>query len=73
MRTLIATIPVFVICVSALPSADDSLKPDAVREAVEKALPLILKEHGAIPISRDCLSCHHQALPGLALFSVKNA
>jgi hypothetical protein len=55
-------------CSSALPACDrDSPKPDAVRQAVAKALPLILKSTAEYPASRDCFSCHHQAVPALAL------
>jgi len=50
---------------------NDSPKPEAVRAAVEKALPLILKSTGQYPESRDCFSCHHQALPVLALSTAK--
>ena len=46
-------------------------EPEAVRAAVEKALPLILKSTGEYPESRDCFSCHHQAVPVLALATAK--
>ncbi len=50
-----ATIPILVACLSACPSEDqDSPKPAAIRAAVEKALPLLLKSTGEYPESRDC-------------------
>jgi hypothetical protein len=67
-----ATILIIASNLSAF-SADDpeSPKPEAVRAAVEKALPLILKSTGEYPNSQDCFSCHHQAVPVLALASAK--
>ena len=67
-----ATILITVAYLSALPADDrDTPKPEAVRAAVAKALPLILKGAGEYPESRDCFSCHHQAVPVLALASAK--
>jgi hypothetical protein len=67
-----ATILILVACSSAFPAEDrDSPKPEAIRAAVEKALPLILKSTAEYPESRDCFSCHHQAVPVLALSSAK--
>lgn len=54
-----------------MPTADDPPKPEAIRAAVEKGLPLILKSTLAYPESRDCFSCHHQAVPVLALSTAK--
>jgi hypothetical protein len=51
---------------------DDSPRPEAVRGAVEKALPLILKAVEKYPESRDCFSCHHQAVPVLALSTARS-
>ena len=63
-----AIIPVLVACLSAVPTADNNpIEPQAVRQSVEKALPLILKSTEEYPMSRDCFSCHHQAVPALAL------
>ncbi len=53
------------------PTVDDPPKPEAIRAAVEKGLPLILKSTLAYPESRDCFSCHHQAVPVLALTTAK--
>jgi hypothetical protein len=67
-----ATILIIVACTSAFPADDDDLPmPKTIRAAVEKALPLILKSTGEYPESRDCFSCHHQAVPVLALSSAK--
>jgi hypothetical protein len=67
-----ATILIIVACVSGLPADDRDLpEPGAVRAAVEKALPLILKSTAEYPESRDCFSCHHQAVPVLALSTAK--
>src|SRR3954471_24665023 len=57
---------------SGLPAGDtDSPRPEAIRAAVEKALPLILKSTAEYPESRDCFSCHHQAVPVLALSTAR--
>ena len=67
-----ATILLTVSCFSALAADDrDMPKPVEVRAAVAKALPPILKGTGEYPESRDCFSCHHQAVPVLALASAK--
>ena len=59
-------------CLSAItPTATDPPKPEAIRAAVEKGLPLILKSTLAYPESRDCFSCHHQAVPVLALTTAR--
>jgi hypothetical protein len=69
---LTATILIIVTCSSALPADGPDLpKPEAVRAAVEKALPLILKSTDEYPESRDCFSCHHQAVPVVALKTAK--
>jgi hypothetical protein len=64
-----------VLIIAAFSSAllvDDNDPPElgAVRAAAPKALPLILKSTGDYPESRDCFSCHHQAVPVLALSPV---
>jgi hypothetical protein len=63
---------IIVASLSALLADDHDLpKPDAVHAAVEKALPLILKSTAEYPERRDCFSCHHQAVPVLALSTAK--
>ncbi len=65
-------IPILVTCVFALPAdAPDSLEAEDVRQAVDKAIPLILKSTAEYPMHRDCFSCHHQAVPVLALSSAR--
>ncbi len=67
-----ATILITVACFSALPADNrDAPQPEVIRAAVAKALPLILKGTGEYPESRNCFSCHHQAVPVLALASAK--
>jgi Prenyltransferase and squalene oxidase repeat len=67
-----ATILIVAACSSAFPAEDRDLpKPEAIRAAVEKALPLILKSTAEYPESRDCFSCHHQAVPVLALSTAR--
>ena len=59
-----ATLLLLATCCSALPAGDgDGPEPKAIRRAVEKGLALILKSTAAYPDSRDCFSCHHQAVP----------
>jgi hypothetical protein len=67
-----ATLLIFVSCLSTIPSEDpDTPKPEAIRAAVGKALPLILKSTAEYPEKRDCFSCHHQAVPVIALSAAK--
>jgi squalene cyclase len=66
------TMLLIVASLSAIsPMDDESPKPQVVRAAVEKAIPLILKSTAEYPESRDCFSCHHQAVPVLALATAK--
>ena len=66
------TILIIAACLTTVPADDDDApKPAAVRNAVEKALPLILKSTAEYPESRDCFSCHHQAVPVLAMSSAR--
>ena len=50
----------------------DLPRPEAVRAAVEKALPLIVKSVEEYPKSRDCFSCHHQAMPVFGLATARD-
>lgn len=52
-------------------SDDDGPKPEAIRQSVEKALPIILASTAEYPRRRDCFSCHHQAVPALALVTAR--
>jgi hypothetical protein len=66
------TIVIFAACLSASPGDDNEApKPEAVRAAIEKAIPLVLKSTEEYPKHRNCFSCHHQAVPVLALSSAK--
>lgn len=47
--------------------------PDAIRAAVKKALPLIEKSAAEYRNQRGCFSCHHQALPVLALAAARRS
>jgi hypothetical protein len=49
------------------PAGEPAVSPDRVRQAAAKALPLIEKSTAEYPHQRDCFSCHHQAVPVLAL------
>ena len=66
---------VLVVSFSASLSTDDndnSPKPEDLRLAVQKALPLIIKSTEEYPKSRDCFSCHHQAVPVLAMVTARD-
>jgi hypothetical protein len=59
---------------SANPSSDvsdNSPKLEALRAAVQRALPLIIKSTEEYSKRRDCFSCHHQAVPALALVTAR--
>ncbi len=53
----------------ALAAGDDET---AARHAVETALPLIVKSTAEYSDHRDCFSCHHQAVPVLALTTARD-
>ena len=60
------------IVLSTLPGAvDRAPSANEIRAAAEKGLPLILKSLAKYPDHRDCFSCHHQAVPVLALTTLK--
>src|SRR4051794_18635453 len=48
-------------------AAPEAPKPAAVRMAVEKALPILQKTQAEYIRQRECFSCHHQAVPALAV------
>jgi squalene-hopene cyclase-like protein len=68
-RLLLALIlvPAALWTVPHLVAAEPDPKPEALKTAVEKALPLIQKGAAGYVQQRGCFSCHHQALPVLAL------
>jgi hypothetical protein len=45
---------------------------ETIKASVNKALPLILKSLAEYPKHRDCFSCHHQAVPVLAVATAKS-
>ena len=45
--------------------------PQEIRSAVEQSLPLIARSAKEYTGHRDCFSCHHQALPVVALSPAK--
>jgi N-acyl-D-amino-acid deacylase len=46
--------------------------PEAIKRALDKAIPLIKTSIEEYPRHRDCFSCHHQAVPALALSLAKD-
>ena len=46
---------------------------DRIRQAVQKAIPLIEKSAATYVQKRDCFTCHHQALPLMVFSRVKSA
>jgi uncharacterized protein (TIGR02246 family) len=62
------TIPLLVLCVAtSLKASEESVAPEALREAISRALPLIQTSAVEFTNQRDCFSCHHQALPVLTM------
>ncbi len=58
------------LCSATLPCLAGAEEPQydaAYRAAVEKAIPLISKSVMEYPKHRECFSCHHQAVPMLAV------
>ncbi len=47
-------------------------RPEAAKQAILKALPLIEKSATEYRFQRSCFSCHHQTLPLMAVSEVKN-
>lgn len=60
-----------VVALIAGSADDDGPTPAAIRQSVEKALPRIVASTTEYPKHRDCFSCHHQAVPALALAMAK--
>jgi hypothetical protein len=46
---------------------DSPPDPTQIRHAIERAIPLLLASAAEYPQHRDCFSCHHQAVPMVAL------
>jgi hypothetical protein len=50
------------------PGSDQGPRPEAIRAAVSRALPLLVKASALeYPRLRDCFSCHNQGVPAVAL------
>lgn len=83
MRVLSLIVPLLIApAAAALPPIDwKSLAPDrprdvaystdAVRAAIDKSLPLLLKSMKGHSGERSCFSCHHHAMPLLALATAR--
>jgi hypothetical protein len=56
----------------AVRAGDDGPTAEGIRGAVEKGLALIQKGAAEYPKHRDCFSCHHQAMPVLAITVCKD-
>lgn len=61
-------------CLAVLPARaeEPSPAPEAVRTAVEKALPLLAKGAEGHRDKRTCFACHNQATPMLAFTTARN-
>jgi len=57
--------------VLALQAASEAPTPARIRAAVEKSVPLLEESAAEYIVQRDCFSCHHQAMPVLALATAK--
>jgi hypothetical protein len=54
------------------PETDSAPSPERIRAAVLRAIPLIESSMTTYPEKRDCFSCHHQAVPTIALGLLKD-
>jgi hypothetical protein len=57
----------FMVTTSASIAGAENPAPEDVKNAIARALPLIEASTKEYPHHRDCFSCHHQAVPLLAL------
>lgn len=63
-----------VYCLSSVASADDgAASASRVRQAVQDAIPLIESAAAGSAEQRECFTCHHQAVPILALQAAAEA
>jgi hypothetical protein len=61
-----------VLALAATATADPpDLTPEQVKFAVGRAMPLIARSAAEYTKHRDCFSCHHQAVPVVALVAAK--
>ncbi|MDR3618597.1 MAG: terpene cyclase/mutase family protein [Paludisphaera borealis] len=68
--TLLRLVSLWILGVSAAPAPSEPT-PATIRSAADKAIPLIRKSVEEYPRHRECFSCHHQAIPALALSLAK--
>jgi hypothetical protein len=72
MRGTFAVLFMLCTAVTSTEAASPEPTPEAIRSALDRAIPLLRKSTEDYPESRDCFSCHHQAIPALA-FSLARA
>jgi hypothetical protein len=60
-------VTVTILAFAALPGSASEPSLEQVKQSVTKALPLIRLSVEEYPRHRDCFSCHHQAVPVLAM------
>jgi hypothetical protein len=68
-------LPAAVLCMgvaASLSAAESGPTPQAVRGAVERALPLIRKGGAGHMAHRTCFACHNQAIPVFALTAARS-
>ena len=71
MRTLILNTVVLLAGASCLRAAEPTSHAEEIETAVNKSVALIEKSGATYRQERQCFSCHHQALPVLALAEVR--
>jgi hypothetical protein len=64
-------VPLTSLAFVAPPAVAPSPRPEQVRSAIVRALPLLQKGAAGYANERQCFSCHNQALPILALTTAK--
>ena len=67
MRGTSAVLVLLGLTIRSAGAADSEPTPEKIRSALDRAIPLIRKSTEVYPESRDCFSCHNQAVPALAL------
>ena len=67
VRASLALVALAAVAVVRVRAEPESLTPSRVRAAVEKAIAPLQKSLVVYAEKRDCFSCHHQAVPLVAL------
>lgn len=70
-RSIAAFLAICLLAVEAVSAQEAAPAPEAVRAAVEKSVALLEKSTREYRTERECFSCHHQALPTLALVAAR--